>query len=88
MSYNGANIKIIGIAHEQVELGDQRPPITLYVAGLLSDRAIIGANDLAQFSTLQVHYGGSMPPLSVAVSEISDDQSGSLINVTPQSVNS
>ena len=62
-SANGAHIKIIGIAHEQVELGGQRVPITLYVAALLSDRAILGANELAQFSTLLVHYGGSMPPL-------------------------
>ncbi len=31
-SANGAHIKIIGIAHEQVELGGQRVPITLYVA--------------------------------------------------------
>ena len=31
-SANRAHIKIIGIAHEQVELGGQRVPITLYVA--------------------------------------------------------
>ena len=48
-SANGAQIKIIGIAHEQVELGGQRVPITLYVAALLSDRAILGANEPAQF---------------------------------------
>ena len=33
-SANGAHIKIIGMAHEQVELGGQRVPITLYVAAL------------------------------------------------------
>ena len=61
-------------------------PITLYVAALLSDRAILGANELAQFSALLVHYGGSMPPLHVAASQLSDDQSNSLMNVSPQSV--
>ena len=35
-SANGAHIKIIGIAHDQVELGGQRVPITLYVAALMS----------------------------------------------------
>ena len=85
-SANGAHIKIIGIAHEQVELGGQRVPITLYIAALLSDRAILGANELAQFSTLLVHYGGSMPPLHVTASQLSDDQSSSLMNVSPQSV--
>ena len=35
-SANGAHIKVIGIAHEQVELGGQRVPITLYVAALMS----------------------------------------------------
>ena len=85
-SANVAHIKIIGIAHEQVELGGQRVPITLYVAALLSDRAILGANELAKFPTLVVHYGGSMPPLHVAASQLSDDQSSSLMNVSPQYV--
>ena len=67
-------------------MGGQRVPITLYVAALLRHRAILGANELAQFSTLLVHYGGSMPPLHIAASQLSDDQSGSLMNVSPQSV--
>ena len=67
-------------------MGDQRLPITLYVAALLSDRSITGANDLAQFSTLLVHYGGAMPLLPVAASQLSDDQSSTLMNVSPQSV--
>ena len=63
-------------------MGGQRVPITRYVAA----RAILGANELAQFSTILVHYGCSMPPLHVAASQLSDDQSGSLMNVSPQSV--
>ena len=33
-----------------------------------------------------MHYGGSIPPLHVAASQVSDDQSGSLMNVSPQSI--
>ena len=67
-------------------MSGQRVPTTLYVAALLSNRAILGANELAQFSTLLVHYCGSMPPLHVVASQLSDDQSGSVMNVSPQSV--
>ena len=33
-----------------------------------------------------MHYGGSMPLLHVAASQPSDDQSGSLMNMSPQSI--
>ena len=50
-SANEVHIKTIGIAYEQVELDGQRVPINLYIAALLIDHAILGANEIAQFST-------------------------------------
>jgi hypothetical protein len=56
------------------------------VALQLSDQAILGANELAQFSALHVYYGGPMPPLHVTASRIKDSQPASLMKVSPQSV--